>query len=520
LRDYYRDKLSKLLQIADDEAFIQLLWAVHTLQSDTPKAASGYIQLSSVPNAAITTDMRSSFYIREWELETLANELMTTKKKPHIRNGKHRTLNCYNFRSLSDCVNTPRKLENIEFSFNKKNQSIFVELGRIASRQFGWQTGYANAANFFRNAYIYGQGKCASYFLSTYEISFNRFSQIGFMIYVSLKNSPLTKYDLVWTNLGVTQIEFEKVLELLSLPYSDAVSLAIEKRNGVFHTADRPSILRQVPCLRFGIKNERLRAPLPELVIDRITSGVFYDVVNGGGKIREEYGKRFEEYCYNYFLRSFLLSNWTREYKYRKSKNVYDTPDIICQKNNKIEIAIECKSTRMSQAAMFGVNPIEARGFEDLAKAIFQLWSFFSDCRRGHTGQNLSDSSFGMVLTLDNWLVMADSHREEVFKMAKAIASERDIEILEEDRKPIAFVTIAEIERTLAFATEDTFSAAALRSTEIEYFGWRLDGLHKKLFQSEEQIPKKYPFLDELGDILPWWKDFELRENATPQSSV
>ena len=509
MRAYYRKKLDKLLGAAGDEEFIQLLWATHALQSDYADAARKYILPDTIPKGAITTDITGKFAVQKWEIETLANELMTVPKAKPTKNGVTRKLCCDHFQASIDCVKWLRKLENVEYRIQKKPKEILIEMGRIAARQFDWQRGYVNVPQFYRNAFVYGQGECATYFEQQHGITLNRFSQIGFMLFVSFTNSPVVWNDGSWAKLDVIWEEVEKVLALIALPFSEAVKLALKERKKIIHTADKPSVLRQTPCLRFGSNGERIRAPLPELILERVTSGVFYDVVGGGGPIRDDYGRRFEEYCARYLSDTLPGFDWEREFNYRKKPNDFDTPDILCSEAGQLIIALECKATRMSQEAMFGRDPIAARGYQDLTKAVFQLWRFFSHCRRGYVGRSISDEAVGVILTLDNWLILADTLRKRVLEDAVKLANEKDPNITELDRRPIVFVAVLELERALSAATEATFKEAVLKSNSKEFWGWRLDGILGELLGDVEHEERGYPYADDLGRLLPWWDEMD-----------
>lgn len=507
MREHYRKKLNKLLSRAGNEEFIQLLWAVHILQSENPDPARKFILPKTIPDGAISAKMPSEFSVHKWEIETLANELMTVPKAKPKKNGPTRTLRWDHFGAATDCVNWLRKLENVEYRVQKKREDIFIEMGRIAARQFDWQRGFVNIPQFYRNAFVYGQGPCAVQFEEAHGTTLNRFSQIGFMLFVSLTNFPVVRNDKSWVEMGVEWEEVERVLALIAMPFPKAAALARDRRRKTIHTADKPSILRQAPCLRFGVTGERIRAPLPELILERVTSGVFYDVVGGGGPIRDDYGRRFEDYCARYLSETLPGFEWEREFSYRKKPNNLDTPDILCKQGDRIEAAFECKATRMSQEAMFGINPIEARGYQDITKAVFQLWRFFSHCRRGYVERAVSDDAVGVVLTLDNWLVMADTLRKQVLADAEKMAREKDADISEADRKSIVFVAVPELERTLSVSTEATFSQALKQANTEKYWGWRLDGVHNDLIKATSHPKRKYPFSDELGQLLPWWDE-------------
>lgn len=506
---YHRRKLDKLIGLAADEDFFHLLWAVHALQSDYSIRARSYLDPQTIPLGAATTDMTSEFSIHKWEIETLANELMTVAKLNQVGRGPKRTLRHNSFQACAECANRLRDLENAEYREHKKPKDILVEMGRIAARQFDWQRGYVNIPQFYRNAFIYGQGKCADYFAKKNGITINRFSEIGFMLYVSFTNFPVVKYAEGWHTLGITRQEFDVALRLIAKPIQEAKKLAQATRSGNLTTADKPSILRQFPCIRFGADFEIIRAPLPELILERVTSGVFYDVVDGEGDVRNDYGSRFEEYCLRHLSDSLPELDWEREFLYRSGKKEYRSPDIICMSGNLIKLVLECKASRMSHAAMFGIDPTGARGYDDLSKAVFQLWRFFYHLRLGHVGKDISADAVGVVLTLDNWLIFSHALLDHVLKTATEMAKTKEPGISNEDMKPVIFVAATELEHVLSRATAETFLKAVSTSSTSEFRGWRLNGIFDRVIEDHKKQKREYPYKNELGKLLPWWDKVE-----------
>jgi hypothetical protein len=77
-----------------------------------------------------------------------------------------------------------------------------------------------------------------------------------------------------------------------------------------------------------------------------------------------------------------------------------------------------------------------------------------------------------------------------------------DGQITDEDRKPVVFCAIHDLEGVLAIATEDAF-LAALKATQDEKFkNWRFPEVYR--YSTPEKPPRKdYPF--KLNGVLPWW---------------
>jgi hypothetical protein len=133
-----------------------------------------------------------------------------------------------------------------------------------------------------------------------------------------------------------------------------------------------------------------------------------------------------------------------------------------------VRIAIECKATRMGVGARFGDNPGAERGYEEIARGVFQIWRFLSHCRRGLTGRSAAPDAFGMILTLDEWFA---------------------------GRGPL-------LNAVLVRATGQSL-LAVLTMAEGDHRGWILSSLHADL-DDPKTDPKPYPFADALDELLPW----------------
>lgn len=502
MRAYYRKKLNKKLSYASDEDLFVLLWSVNALQSGHEGQAHAFLDQGYSTEAA-TSDVTSRWAVFKWEIETLANEILTQPKARQFQTGA-RVLNTRTFETARQMVRNLRKLENAESSRALRDNRILREMVRIANRQFDWQRGYNNVMQFYRNTFVYGQGVCAEYFEKKHGITVNDFSFVGFALFSHLATQPVIASNIDGTPIGLDREVLTKALGVLSRPLKEMRALARAERQGIYETAYRPSVLRQHPCVGFGLAGERIRAPLPQLIIDRVTNGVFYDVVGGGGAIRADYGSRFEEYALRYLKAQLPECDWQPERKYRLGKDTVDSPDILLLEEDKVTLAVECKATRMGYGARFGSVEIDERGFEDIIKAVFQLWRFFSHCRRGLSGLRISEDAIGAVLTLDGWLTMANPLEAEVLAAAKEMAERRDPQILEEDRRPIAFFPIVDMESALIRANRSSFISAVRRRSDEDRRGYMLVTVHDEFLDPEEP-EKVFPFGDDVGRLLPWW---------------
>lgn len=501
---YYRKQLNKYLATAAPEGFSQLVWAAHTLQTKFYQNATDHFEPESVGRLDIQPAPGSPHAIYPWELETLINEEMTIPKKKWRKNGMVRSLNYKNLVAIKTCINLLRGLEDKEYKqFSRRREDIRFEPGRIAARQFDWQRGFFNVQNVYRSIFVYGQGACAEYFEEEYGLPIEDFLHVGFALYAHLRTEPTTSVDQLADALGLPTNDVKKTLALICSSYPKMRSEALSQRRAAMPTANKPSILRKYPCIDFSGDRSRIRAPLPELIIERVTTGVYYDIVQGQGAVRNDYGRQFERYCFQLLETSLPGFQWRQEYSYRLQRQEFLSPDILCTLDDEIRLIFECKATRMSQVAMFGRNPHLERGYEDLSKAVFQLWRFFSHCRREPAKGIVSKDSIGLVLTLDNWLVLSTPLQEKVIEDARLMAADRDTEITDADMKPIVFVNCSELERCLSYASEELFLRTVTQAHSPQYFGWRPDGILDDIREDCTER-KQYPFAEQLQERLPW----------------
>jgi hypothetical protein len=192
------------------------------------------------------------------------------------------------------------------------------------------------------------------------------------------------------------------------------------------------------------------------------------------------------------------------ESEYGLKKNRFRTPDVLAGRGGEIQFVMECKAKRMTFEARYSDDPVgEARrGYEEIAKGIFQIWRFWSHSRRGISMRPVQRDCLGMVVTTDPWLSMAKNLEEEVTAIATRMARETDTDINEEDRRPVAVTQIDDIEYTLQTGNAASFFRAVEEGTRGDKLGWLLCNIHKPL-----DLPQRaYPFEAELASLLPWWK--------------
>lgn len=496
-QDALRRRLADILAVSDDEQFVRAIWGLRAIQSRRSEA--GLKVLSNVPLEAITPHLYDPLAIYPWELETLANELLATPKRGHFR-----LFDLSRWPHPLQLAGLLRAVEQADGNVHRSKVPIMRELYRIQGRQFEWQRPVFWKPQFYRNAFIYGQGQSAAFFSERFGISIADMMYVGFALSASFLADPVhdRRQNLDWMN--IPRATLDQVLSMISAPLTQVRRQSARDRTSALEIAYRPSVLRNFPCIAFGARGHRLRAPLPELITWRTTSGLFYDLIDAGGPVRADYGRRFEEYAKQYFAAMLPQLNQVPEWRYGPAKRSVDTPDfmLLASDSDDIEIAVECKATRMSLQARFGEKAEEERGYDDMVKGICQLWRFFSHCRRGRTGRVVAEDAVGVVLTLENWFVMGAPQLAEI--EARALErSKTDPEIEEQDRRSVIFCPMPDLEEVLTRATPATFRAA-IKLASGERKGWLLSLVHQDI-RDPSTPAKPFPFDEQFSELLPWW---------------
>jgi len=245
----------------------------------------------------------------------------------------------------------------------------------------------------------------------------------------------------------------------------------------------------------------------------RISAGLYYDLLPGGRAVRDEISRQFESYCSRFIAAVMTRFVVEPEYRYRRSGpgNQVDSPDILVLDQGRLALVIECKATKLTFSAQFAGDPAMAAAdkYEELAKGVFQLWRFYSHCRRGLTRHTVDDDTRGILLTLYSWMVMSRKLQDHVLERARdKAANEPGMEV--QDQRPVIFASIQDFERVLVQTDEDGLFRTLSAASEERFLGWLLPNVRQELGEAVEDR-KPYPF--ELSDILPWWGEIEaLRE--------
>lgn len=510
-REQYRKKLDRLLKAAQDDGFLDLVWATRALQSGSERAAR---KLIAYPAAAANAQLSDDLYLPEWDLETVLNERLALPPAPTPRPGETcRRLVTDKFSTLHQIVQLSRAVENADTGILLRRMDVLEEMRRLCHRQFEWQRGYVNGPLIYRWSYLYGGPLARAAFASKAGIELSEFIRLAFYQRTRFGQAPVWKPDVLTRHLGFSAEQVRAGLALLSTPLPAARSRAAKFRGESWTSTYRPSLLRGSPMIAFP--GDLHRAPLRDLIVLRATAGLYYDLAGAPGGVRNEIADRFEQYARDLLAASLPRFTASPCPPYRWKKNKVAGPDVLLRDGQRVVAGFECKARKMSFEARFGEDPAgkgEA-GLDEMGDGVFQLWKFASHVRRGLIpGVILDDQSVLVLLTLDNWMTMSSAFQKAALAKARDLAAIKEPEIIDKDRRTVVFASIEDVELSLRRSDETLFVKNLLAATEEQFRGWALPGIHQDI---DTGILNDYPLLDRLADVLPWTSDYGARGGPT-----
>lgn len=497
-RDRARKKVADLLAIAGDSQVFQMIWCIDLAQSgDFDIGRRG---IEALPPEIENAKPGDRFFIQKWFLEDLANETLRTTKDHNQR----RALRCDHWHGFTLVYNAILNLDDAEAGFRiKQGQKVIQEMAKIGHRQFPWQRGMMNLPGFYRSAYFFGQGDCAAWFEQEHGILPTDLMRVGVALYAALGRAPVVDWTaLRIPELGITDLMILSALKLLVTPHRSARAEAQAIRQIDRDMTARRSIFRRTPAVSFGHGNFAIMAPLRELIIDRITNGLYLDAVKAPDIIRNQVARAFENYSFDLMSKTFS-ADVRPAFSYGTKVRPLASPDVLVGPSEAVEMIIECKATRMTFDARFGEDWRKAseRGYGELAKGVGQIWRYCSHMRRGVVTDRPAANVVGIVLTVDPWLRMTFDQDKVILEMAREWCANMDPDILPEDHCPVTFTHIEDFEQLLQ--TTDYDGALTVSRQAAERVGWGLNEIRNE--QAVAQARRPYAFRDKLNELLPWW---------------
>ncbi|WP_163266431.1 hypothetical protein [Chelativorans alearense] len=502
-RDRARKKLAKMLSMAFPDEFLTMIWAGAAIKYG--HVDKGLAQFQIAPPELIE-GLKKPAALNFWTLETLVNEYLTTPTR--LNSQRVHVLNCKDLNNLGGLHNRIMELENADDSIFLSQNHVLSGMARIAQRQFSWQRDNWNRTSLFRSTMLFHFPEAEEHFRAKHGISMGDFSRVGLLAYSHLKAYPAIALNVDAKPVGLSDETRDAAFTILSETVLSARKEATSMRAAHPYVAYKPSRLREKPCL-ISKDGRRIFAPIPELVMERYTRGLYYDLVDGGGRLNDKLGKNFENYCVTLLRGSLERITVHPETIYKKGQQ--RTPDIRLMCGEEVRVVIECKAKKAPFLAKFGEMDavLKSAGLDELANGVMQIWRYFADARCGdiQDAGPTHENALGMVLTLDSWADMSREMREEIMRRARVRAAEKLPHAIDEDFRAVLIKYVDDLEIVLDTCTDDSFLSALDKGAADDLADWHLSSLHDQV-PGRSAVEKPFPFQAEWPEVMSWWEDW------------
>jgi hypothetical protein len=441
-------------------------------------------------------------WVSEWNLEILAKEV--------IINSPISEWNAKTFRRWAYFIGAVNKLKDIEGQIATDHidvSNILRELERMAHGQFGWQIGRPSAELMARYYRIYSTLEMDALIKNTIVLTTKELYFMG----VALTGSFLTHFALHYPPKieipGLTQEAMDKFLKYFSSDLPSLKEKLISEQNINENYFYAFSSLRGCPIIRMDFEGRFcLTCPIPTLLFWRITSGLYYEVVDQKG-FDNAFGASFQKYIGDCISVSNTNKNIAAfpEEKIREGKNEKDTVDWIID-DGKSAIFIECKAKRMTMPSKteLVINEAFRRDLEKMAGFIVQIYKTIRDYQDGKYPSCSYDEKkkvYPLVVTLEDWHLFGDNDLLKVKIEEKLKAENIPLDWL--SSMPYTICSAQEFEEMIQIIqSKDIDGVVGKKSKDPEKVKWAMASFLSSEYPDEHKNTKAL-FLKDFDSIFP-----------------
>lgn len=299
--------------------------------------------------------------VHPWELSLLAREVILHASS---QDGP-------NLLSLSTFAKAINRVKDLS-AFGAENMGmdgLMLQVHRLAHQQFPVQRG-VQLVDLMRYRLIFQHPSVTQLFANGIGLTSENFFFLGFAVAASLMARPRFVTNTDFTPFGISDDQRDAFFKLLVRTVSALRQMCEEKQRFGPSWAYTTNPLAYAPLVNVEAEfPHRVYGPVPGMVLRRITSGVYFDLVNLNG-FNEAYGPAFDHYI-GLVMRKALgnLPMWEvrkpTPYKI-KNRGELEGADWILS-DSTATLFIECKAARPQAKA------IEAETKSDVEQTIGRL---------------------------------------------------------------------------------------------------------------------------------------------------
>ena len=387
-------RYSNFLQLLGTEESVKALWRYSAHLTDQAKFP---LLFHGRDGRGMPFDV--SRYVNPWELELLAREVL-------LNSSSRGKISLLTLPVLARAINPIKDLS----SFGAEDmglEELMLLMHRLAHQQFPVQRGI-QLSDLMRYRLIFENPDMQDLFLRSIELRPRVFFFLGFVVAAGLMRRANLYTTTDYTPFGVSHEERDKFfgLTVASLELLRQRTLETQRFGRSWAYTTNP--LSYTPLVSLDSNRpERVYGPIPAMMMRRITSGIYYDLIKAKG-FENAFGSAFESYIglvLNKSNKSARRWEIVKPEPYRIRKNAHHGTDWIMS-DGSANVFIECKAARITARA----KEAETKGdvesaVQRLADMVVQNYVNISHAQRGLTHwKNNGLPSYNLVATLEDFI--------------------------------------------------------------------------------------------------------------------
>jgi hypothetical protein len=413
-------------------------------------------------------------WISEWSLELLAKEIILNCGAVSKSGESLRSWN-----RLSEVINGITDLEGGIYSRSGSSDNVLVEMIRIAHRIFEWQSNPPNRKTLIRYHKVFDTREinaiCERQLgLTVREIYACAMALMGHYIDTHLLKLPITSQ--------MAKLPVEKFHQFFAFSSEDLKPFQrrlknAQKYDDTFPYAFNP--LRARPIVIMASDGSDIAVcPLPTLLYWRITSGLFYDLMNVPS-FANHFGDSFQRYVGDVVKSAAPNIELFAEEKYRIGALEKRAVDWIAA-DAESALFIECKVKRLTWDAKSTLTDLAALESDmgHAADAIVQVYKTIRDYQQGnypHFKPRKGRKIFPCIVTLENWHMHGSVMYGKVRDIVKQRMNEEGLPNKYSEDMPFSIWPIESLENALQILNDTPIAEVfdtKLRNTAYQDWEW------------------------------------------------
>lgn len=438
-----------------------------------------------------------SHYVYPWDIPVICRELILNASSTGTKR----------LRTWDEFSVVLRSLRDVENSMAMKNKpsDVLLMLQPIVQQQFAWQQ-KQYLHELVRALKIFSAPDVDALLIRETGVPAKVWFFVGFAIAGAMFSHSGINSNQNYEFAGISRAQSDLVFQRISTTYEKLkeITQREQKYDERWKFTLNPMLSWPLLSLQPG-QPHLLHCPLPIYVLQRVSSGLYYEIVSKPG-FEKHFGKAVESYVGDVVSLTFPQPRFTiqSEQEYWVGKNKKLTTDWIISDDEAI-VLIECKSKRMTPEGKVSSDPeVLRKEVEALAKAVVQIYKGISDAYQNLTPWKPNGRSiYPAVLTLEEWYLFGpveDLLRQEIEKLMRD--SGLDLKWIND--MPYAVLSCAEFEMVSSTIAYEGLKRFFSNRFSAEFVGMPLRDFALRFFpEIYRKTASRQLFEDEWRGIFP-----------------